>query len=146
MGKQVVGERLATAGMNVAYGDESFPSQGPIGQLGANFPNGDYSLTYDQPFTYDDSELSGFFFCCGQPGVCRNSLRTADWPAIDKESVKVDLASMNIRIGARTCANEGEISIAGLPLEGDAHSDSGLGSPHLRGRRSLPAFSASLLG
>ena len=22
--------------MNVAYGDESFPSQGPIGQLGAN--------------------------------------------------------------------------------------------------------------
>jgi len=113
--KQVVGERLATAGMNVAYGDESFPSQGPIGQLGANFPNGDYSLTYDQPFTYDDSELSGFFFCCGQPGFCRNSLQIADWPAIEKESVKVDMASMNIRIGARTCANEGEsVSLAYL--------------------------------
>merc|ERR1719239_1464959 len=107
--KQVVGERLATAGMNVAYGVESFPSQGPVVNLGEILANGDHKLTYDQPFTYDNSELSGFFSCCGEPGFCRNSLRNADWPAVEKESVEADPSSLSIRIGARVCANEGEV-------------------------------------
>ena len=34
-------------------------------------PNGDFKLTFDRPFTFDNSELSGFYFCCGEPGVCR---------------------------------------------------------------------------
>ena len=88
--------------MNVAYGVESFPSQGPVVNLGEivslltaqnlksykilqndgpfshspkQLANGDYKLTYDQPFTYDNSELSGFFFCCGEPGFCRSLLQ-----------------------------------------------------------------------
>jgi len=107
--KQVIGERLATAGMNVAYGMEGFPSQGPVGSSGEILANGDFKLTYDQAFTYDNSELSGFFFCCGGPGFCRNSLRNADWPAVETESVEADPSSMSIRVGARACENEGEV-------------------------------------
>jgi len=107
--KQVIGKRLATAGMNVAYGMEGFPSQGPVGNTAEILANGDYKLTYNQPFTYDNSELTGFFFCCGGPGFCRNSLRNTDWPAVEKESVEADPASMSIRVGARTCKNEGEV-------------------------------------
>ena len=84
--KAVVGERLAVAGLAVAYGAEGVPSQGPVVTeatrvrtagclpLHNSFPqlsSGDYRLTYDQAFTYNDSELTGFFSCCGLPGVCR---------------------------------------------------------------------------
>merc|ERR1711981_1555466 len=46
---------------------------------------------------------------CGGPGFCRNSLRNTDWPAVEKESVEADPASMSIRVGARTCENEEEV-------------------------------------
>merc|ERR1712080_551832 len=58
--KQVIGERLATAGMAVAYGLDSFPSQGPIVTALDILGDGELQLTYDQDFTYDDSELTGF--------------------------------------------------------------------------------------
>ena len=43
----------------------------PFSYYPTQLANGDYKLTFDQPFTYDNSELSGFFSCCGQPGFCR---------------------------------------------------------------------------
>jgi len=85
--KQVVGERLATAGMNIAYGVESFPSQGPVSQMVEILANGDYKLTFDQPFTYDNSELSGFFSCCGQPGFCRWIPQNSTDPSQSEENL-----------------------------------------------------------
>ena len=86
---KVIGERLAVAGMAVAYGAEDFPSQGPTVKIIEKVENvrqlyfiyislcvcfqveGGVLLTYDQDIIYNDSELTGFFYCCGLAGECR---------------------------------------------------------------------------
>lgn len=65
--KQLVSERLAIAGLNIAYGMTEFPANGP-------FPKHiDFSLhtdgflvdiEFDQPFTWNPIESEGFYVCC----------------------------------------------------------------------------------
>jgi len=65
--KQLVSKRLATAGLNVAYGKTEFPTNGP-------FPNSiQFSsaalvsvaeIVYNEKIVFDVKEFGGFYFCC----------------------------------------------------------------------------------
>ena len=65
--KQLVSMRLATAGLNVAYGKTEFPTNGPL-PLTLNFaPLEDaiqVDIEYDQDFKWNPSESEGFYYCC----------------------------------------------------------------------------------
>ena len=64
--KQLPSKRLATAGLNVAYGLDQFPTKGPFPTL-IDFTllseGIQVDILYDQSFTWDPSETSGFYFC-----------------------------------------------------------------------------------
>merc|ERR1719167_1887189 len=72
--KQIVAERLAMAGLNVAYGMKTYPTNGPYIQsinLSSSVHNdGLVFITYDRNITYNDSELSGFYYCCSDFEMC----------------------------------------------------------------------------
>jgi len=89
--KQIVGERLAIAGMNVAYGDESFPTNGPF-PVDGSLDEGWYTLIYDQDLTYDDSEITGFYYCCTAYEEC--DFRQNHFEEVGKELVKVKGSNM----------------------------------------------------
>jgi len=111
--KQVIGERLATAGMAVAYGLDSFPSQGPIVTALDILGDGELQLTYDQDFTYDDSELTGFYHCCApHPGVCRDMDSTSGWPPVEKDKVTASPSRHQVSLSLPHC--EGSLSLAYL--------------------------------
>jgi len=108
--KQVVGHRLAVAGMNVAYGVKEFPSQGPVASsVNIQEDSGVFRLSYDQEFVYSDTELTGFFMCCGLPGVCRDTLDAQYWPAIGKGQVSVHPESRSLDISGCECNEEGDM-------------------------------------
>lgn len=64
--KQLPSKRLATAGLNVAYGLDQFPTNGPFPTL-IDFTllseGIQVDILYDQSFTWDPSETSGFYMC-----------------------------------------------------------------------------------
>ena len=78
--KQIVGERLAYAGLNVAYGLEEYPTSGPYPQtlqlsknltFGADKDLKTVSLTFDSDLQYlEDAEVSGFHFCPESTDKC----------------------------------------------------------------------------
>jgi len=113
--KQIVGERLAVAGLSVAYGLDSFPTQGPIANTMTVDESGTYELIYDQPFTYDVTELTGFFYCCGMAGVCKNQVLANAWPAVPKDKVSCEPNTQTITISGIECTEDGEsLSLAYL--------------------------------
>jgi hypothetical protein len=65
--KQLVSQRLAWAGLNVAYGQSSFPTNGPFPEF-VNFallPDGyQVDILYDEAFKWNPTESDGFYFCC----------------------------------------------------------------------------------
>ena len=61
--KQIIGERLAFTGLNVAYGLEEFPKSGPkVTDISST--DGGVVVSYDKGIIFNNSELSGFFLCC----------------------------------------------------------------------------------
>jgi len=84
--KKIVGERLAYSGLAVAYGLNEFPINGPI-SLEVTEDDTSYLLTYDQDITYDSSELSGFFSCCG--GDCASTPNSDKWPPVEQQFVEL---------------------------------------------------------
>ena len=74
--KKVVAERLSFSGLNIAYGKDEFPTNGPFIKsvsLKAELQNeGLVTITYDQDITYDDTEISGFYYCCTEYDLCEN--------------------------------------------------------------------------
>ena len=64
--KQLPSQRLATAGLNIAYGREEFPTNGPYP---VTIDHGSVSggiqvdITYDQPFVWNPVESEGFYVC-----------------------------------------------------------------------------------
>ena len=67
--KQLPSFRLATAGLNVAYGLKEYPDSGPKPTRVEFEPSEDQQeiqaeVLYDQDFTWDDSETNGFSYCC----------------------------------------------------------------------------------
>ena len=70
--KVIPSQRLATAGLNVAYGLKEYPTNGPfpdfidINQV----QNGkQIDITYDKPFIWNPTETEGFYICT-QPDFC----------------------------------------------------------------------------
>ena len=61
--KQIVGERLVTTGLSVAYRDPAYPSHGPVVKALSRDAAG-LHLEYDREISYDQEEISGFYFCC----------------------------------------------------------------------------------
>ena len=65
--KQLTCKRLAVAGLNVAYGMNEFPINGPYPKAW-NFvplPHGIHvDISYDMPFTWNPVESEGFYSCC----------------------------------------------------------------------------------
>ena len=66
--KVIPSKRLASAGLNIAYGYQDFPSNGPfpavidVNQLPDDLMQ--IEITYDQPFTWNDAtETVGFYIC-----------------------------------------------------------------------------------
>merc|ERR1712142_1121030 len=100
--KKIVGERLAYAGLNVAYGLKEFPANGPLAPT--IFDDGNnYFVEFDQDIVYDSTELSGFFYCCEED--CATVTDSKKWPEVDVSYVsQKDPRTLIIREGgAGTC-------------------------------------------
>jgi sialate O-acetylesterase len=82
--KKIVAERLSLAGLNVAYGITKYPTNGPYIQSINLTPlmqnEGLVTITYDQSITYDDTEISGFYYCCTEYASCDDD----NWIEINK--------------------------------------------------------------
>merc|ERR1711899_50151 len=89
--KQIVGERLAIAGMDVAYGTPLIPlPYGPIPssvKVTANSANQVIIVTYDDVIVYDNTEISGFYICQDTPINCDSTNRLDGWVEVAKEAV-----------------------------------------------------------
>ena len=65
--KQLVGQRLASAGLNVAYGKTDFPSNGPYPVSIEFISAGLFNLaeiTFNEPIAFEEKESNGFYYCC----------------------------------------------------------------------------------
>ena len=65
--KVIPSKRLATSGLNVAYGLKEFPSNGPFPTNFDIFLRPSYGIqvdiAYDQPFIWNATESEGFYLC-----------------------------------------------------------------------------------
>ena len=64
--KQLTSQRLAIAGLNVAYKQESYPSNGPFPETVDITPLEDgyqVDILYDQAFHWNATESEGFYIC-----------------------------------------------------------------------------------
>merc|ERR1719228_3252991 len=76
--------------------------------------SGTIRLTFDQNIIYNDSELTGFFYCCGLPDVCKDSTNASDWPLIKKEEVTFHPEIMSLDITPPQCGEDISFSLAYL--------------------------------
>ena len=100
--KQIVGERLAVAGMYVAYGiwDQNYRAHGPLPEsVVLDSENHIATLYYLEEIVYDDTEISGFYICHDDPFTCDGGSTLVDWVDVAKESVtQVDKFTLTITI------------------------------------------------
>jgi len=65
--KQLISKRLATAGLNIAYGKTEFPINGPFPES-VHFSSSHVGIiaeiVYDQKIAFEVKEFGGFYFCC----------------------------------------------------------------------------------
>ena len=102
--KQIVGERLAVAGMFVAYGNnlEAGPYR-PYGPLPAvvdiDSAEQVVTVTYGDDIVYDNTEISGFYLCHDDPESCDSTDTLESWLEIGRDAVTlVDSKTLNISI------------------------------------------------
>ena len=84
--KQVIAKRLAIAGMNVAYHDRSYPTNGPFPIL-ITWVDGDIQIKYDQEVDYRPSNSSHFFLCALPLTSCDSSLSQSSWSPLSPSRV-----------------------------------------------------------
>ena len=88
--KQIVAERLAVAGMNVAYHYSTpYAPFGPI-PFTTEFEREvmEMVITYDEPITYTNTEISGFYACKSTAEDCDAGNSVATWIEIGNASTK----------------------------------------------------------
>merc|ERR1711899_245251 len=129
--KQIVGERLAVAGIYVAYGMQEEPYR-PYGPLPVSVDldrvNMLIRVSYEDDIVYDNTEISGFYFCEDSPLNCDDTNSVSRWTEIGKGAVmQFDSKTLSISIAFTT----DEFSLAyawretpvkrylGLPVYGD---------------------------
>jgi len=100
--KKVVAERLAVAGLNIAYGLD-FPTSGPF-PLSIESDGDAIIITYDKEPTYNANEMSGFYYCycgsemsCSQLEECDAGVELSYWKEVPKGLV-TQLSSNQIMI------------------------------------------------
>jgi len=100
--KQIVGERLAVAGMSVAYKyNEPYAPYGPF-PSSFKIEVGDAILiNYDSPIVYNENaEISGFYVCTDTAEACDSGLTVSNWVEVAKEDVNMEddhLISINMQ-------------------------------------------------
>ena len=83
--KQIVAERLAVAGLSIAYG-LNYPTNGPF-PLSIEIGGGKITVTYDKDLTYIANEISGFYYCT-QLDDCDAGIFLDLWTEIEMERVE----------------------------------------------------------
>ena len=106
--KQIVGERLAIAGMYVAYGkhDQAYKPYGPFPvsvDLDADLRK--ISITYDQDIIYDSTEISGFYICQNDEDACDSAATLEQWEEVPKANTVLE-DSRTISIQLETIAKD----------------------------------------
>lgn len=94
--------------MNMAYGFKQYPLNGPFPQVFSVIKAGKaLSIEYDKPFIYrNNTENSGFFYCCGLDINCESSNYT--WPVLPKHVITPYQDELRIEV---------EISFTLCPLQ-----------------------------
>lgn len=111
--KQIVAERLAVAGMNVAYHYSTpYAPFGPI-PFTTEFEREvmEMVITYDEPITYTNTEISGFYACKSTAEDCDAGNSVATWIEIEKKSVKV-MDDQTLSINLESFLGETVLSLA----------------------------------
>ena len=90
--KQLPSKRLATSGLNIAYGLTEYPTNGPFPVLV------DYNkltdgiqieITYDQPFLWNSTETEGFYICTkANPQKCNSEDEEGLWHKVNWNKVQ----------------------------------------------------------
>ena len=100
--KQIVGERLAVAGMFVAYGiqNQGYRPFGPLpDSVQLDVDNQIATVHYLEEIVYDNTEISGFYVCEDDPVSCDSGSSLADWVEVGKEAVaQVDKFTLSINL------------------------------------------------
>ncbi len=104
--KQLPSKRLAYAGLNVAYGQDQFPANGPFPQT-IDFEateNGiQCSIVYDKAFTWNPIESEGFYYCCeASVDLCNN--KGSVWQLLNPGSVTADEQSKAVSFERPLCS------------------------------------------
>ena len=94
--KQLTAQRLAVAGLSIAYQMSNFPSKGPFPRnIAVKKTNVavHVRIRYDEnPISYLPGENSGFFFCCGENNssscIADQVVPASDWKVLSINNVK----------------------------------------------------------
>jgi len=109
--KQIVAERLANAGLNVAYGLQDYPKFGPFPEALTQEAGDDFktvTLAFDSDLQYlEDAEISGFHFCAESTDKCDEGSSGDKWmdiakdrvSQVDKRTIRVDLSEFETVLG-----------------------------------------------
>ena len=96
--KQIIGERLFITGMRMAYRNEEYPTGGPrVIDRSVTDDKTMLTVTYSQPITYDQSEISGFYYCCIEYQQCDND--AGNWFEFMKGDVTHNGNEIHIKLG-----------------------------------------------
>ena len=101
--KQLPSKRLASAGLNVAYGLKEWPTNGPFPET-ITFNKIDDNLTQvdillDQDFTWNDTETNGFSYCNTEDLTTCNA-NVGLWLKVEK--VNLDGRAISLSVPADT--------------------------------------------
>ena len=112
--KQIVGERLAISGGNVAY-NLNTPTNGPFPNSVSLKDDHLVEVIYDQTFTYNNNETSGFWYCCYEFDRCNDAMQWG-WLELNTESVTVllDEAKILVDLDLAECETTGAQHLAYL--------------------------------
>ena len=93
--KQLTSNRLAVAGLSIAYQKSEYPSAGPF-PISIDFSKNNDKISvevnYDEEvISYMPQENSGFFFCCGEnnSSTCQGDqfVKASDWKLLHRSEV-----------------------------------------------------------
>ena len=123
--KQIVGERLAIAGSNVAYGLSNMPTNGPFPTSVVRQPDDSVIVTMDMEFTHKEMSngFSGYSVCCN---VAFESC-LGSWTRLSTDLTTVNMADRTVAVNlAGQCSQQ----ITGLAyLWEDTPIEDYLGAP-----------------
>jgi len=105
--KQIPSQRLAFAGLNVAYGLTDYPTNGPFPSLidSVQLSGGiQVDITYDQTFSWNSKETEGFYICTEPDANTCNSEGAGRWTKIPANSVTALDQSLTMIVDGKATA------------------------------------------